>query len=73
MKGVKYNAIFKKPNGDKLDLNNLSMKELSNKYGKQKPFDDDQLFNEIESMTFPSIGKFIKDEIQRQLEDELLN
>ncbi len=39
------------------------MKELSNKYGKQKPFDDDQLFNEIESMTFPSIGKFIKDHI----------
>jgi|14_taG_2_1085336.scaffolds.fasta_scaffold00247_3 hypothetical protein len=31
MKGVKYNAIFKKPNGDKLDLNELSMKDLSNK------------------------------------------
>jgi len=34
--------------------------ELSNKYGKQKPFDDDQLFDEIVAITYPEIGDFFK-------------
>jgi predicted metalloprotease with PDZ domain len=34
------------------------MKELSNKYGKNKPFEDDKLINEIVSMTYPSLGEF---------------
>jgi predicted metalloprotease with PDZ domain len=29
------------------------MKELSNKYGKNKPFEDDKLFDEIAAMTYP--------------------
>jgi len=40
------------------------MKELSKKYGKVKPFNDDLLFNEIELITYPSIGLFIKNHIQ---------
>jgi predicted metalloprotease with PDZ domain len=34
------------------------MKELSNKYGKNKPFEDDKLFDEIAAMTYPSLRDF---------------
>ena len=36
------------------------MKELSNKYGKNKPFDDDSLFDEIVAMTYPSLRTFFE-------------
>ncbi len=35
------------------------MKELSNKYGKNKPFEDDALIEEIIAMTYPSVGNFL--------------
>lgn len=35
------------------------MKELSNKYGKNKPFEDDKLIAEITTMTYPSVGEFL--------------
>ncbi|MDX8554805.1 peptidase M61 [Tenacibaculum sp. 1B UA] len=35
------------------------MKELSLKYGKNKPFEDDKLIEEITEMTYPSIGTFL--------------
>ncbi|MFY7710835.1 peptidase M61 [Tenacibaculum sp. MEBiC07804] len=35
------------------------MKELSNKYGKNKPFSDDALIEEITKMTYPSVGEFL--------------
>jgi len=35
------------------------MKELSNKYGKSKPFNDDTLIAEITAMTYPSVGEFL--------------
>mgnify|MGYP001791343488 CR=1 FL=1 len=35
------------------------MKELSNKYGKNQPFEDDKLIEEITAMTYPSIGEFL--------------
>jgi predicted metalloprotease with PDZ domain len=35
------------------------MKELSNKYGKNKPFEDDKLIAEITEMTYPSVGDFL--------------
>ena len=34
------------------------MKELSKKYGKDKPFEDDKLFDEIVAMTYPSLRTF---------------
>lgn len=43
----------------KIDLQDL-MLALSKKYGKNTPFDDDQLFAQIEAMTFPEIGGFFK-------------
>jgi predicted metalloprotease with PDZ domain len=36
------------------------MKELSMKYGKNRPFKDDELFEEIVKMTYPSIGDFFE-------------
>ncbi len=35
------------------------MKELSNKYGKNKPFEDDKLIDEIAAMTYPSVKDFL--------------
>lgn len=35
------------------------MKELSKKYGQNKPFDDDKIIKEITAMTYPEIGKFL--------------
>lgn len=35
------------------------MKELSNKYGKNKPFEDDKLIEEITAMTYPEVGEFL--------------
>ncbi|WAC02549.1 hypothetical protein N7U66_02270 [Lacinutrix neustonica] len=36
------------------------MKELSLKYGKNKPFTDDDLIAEITEMTYPSVGAFLE-------------
>lgn len=36
------------------------MKELSNKYGKNKPFEDDKIIAEITEMTYPSVGEFLE-------------
>lgn len=40
------------------------MKELSLKYGKNKPFADDLLFEEITQMTYPSIGEFLRTHVE---------
>ncbi|WP_405293411.1 peptidase M61 [Algibacter sp. Ld11] len=39
------------------------MKELSNKYGKNKPFEDDKLIDEIVSMTYPSLRDFFDNHV----------
>ena len=36
------------------------MKQLSLKYGKNKPFEDDNIINEITELTYPSVGEFLK-------------
>ncbi|MEN8885302.1 MAG: peptidase M61, partial [Winogradskyella sp.] len=40
------------------------MKELSAKYGKEKPFVDDNLVAEITAMTYPSVGEFLKTHVE---------
>jgi len=40
------------------------MKELSAKYGKDKPFVDDNLITEITAMTYPSVGEFLKTHVE---------
>ncbi len=40
------------------------MKELSAKYGREKPFVDDNLIAEITEMTYPSIGEFLRTHVE---------
>lgn len=40
------------------------MKELSLKYGKNKPFVDDSIIDEISEMTYPSVGNFLKTHVE---------
>ena len=40
------------------------MQALAKKYGVDKPFTDNQLFDEIVAMTYPEVGDFIKTHIQ---------
>jgi predicted metalloprotease with PDZ domain len=49
--------IREKSNGEKgiLDL----MKKLSNEYGVNKPFNDEDLFAKITSLTYPEVGDFL--------------
>ncbi len=49
-------------NGRKGILN--LMKDLTNKYGKDNPFTDDQLIAEITAMTYPEIGGFFEKYVQ---------
>ena len=36
------------------------MKELSLKYGENKPFEDDSFIDELTALTYPSVGSFLK-------------
>ena len=52
------------------------MKELSKKYGKDKPFEDDKLIDEITAMTYPSVGLFLNTHVVGDLPinyDEFFN
>ncbi|WP_299128812.1 peptidase M61 [uncultured Winogradskyella sp.] len=40
------------------------MKALSAKYGKEKPFVDDNIIAEITEMTYPSVGEFLKTHVE---------
>ena len=40
------------------------MRNLSAKYGKNKPFDDHKIINEITTMTDPKLGEFFKQYVQ---------
>ena len=49
--------IREKSNGKEGIL--ILMKKLSQKYGVDKPFDDDELFDVIEKMTYPEVRQFL--------------
>lgn len=40
------------------------MKELSARYGREKPFVDDNIIAEITEMTYPSVGEFLKTHVE---------
>ncbi|PXY42055.1 peptidase M61 [Flavobacterium cheongpyeongense] len=50
--------IREKSNGERgiLDL----MHKLSEEYGVEKPFNDDELFDKITKLTYPEVGEFLK-------------
>ncbi len=43
------------------------MKELSAKYGKNKPFIDDNLIEQIAAMTYPSVAGFLKTHVEGEV------
>jgi predicted metalloprotease with PDZ domain len=57
--GMCIDIIMRKESNGERSMLSL-MKELSNKYGKNKPFEDDKIIEEITAMTYPSIGEFFK-------------
>jgi len=52
----------KESNGNRSMLS--LMKELSAKYGQDKPFEDDKIIAEITAMTYPSVGEFLKTHVE---------
>jgi predicted metalloprotease with PDZ domain len=57
--GLCLDVKLRKLSGGKSGLRDLMLK-LSQKYGKEKAFKDDQLFEEITAMTSPEIGEFFE-------------
>lgn len=55
--GLCLDIKLRQLSGGKYGLRNL-MLDLSKKYGKNKAFKDDELFQEITRMTYPEIGDF---------------
>lgn len=57
--GMCLDLIINTESNGERDLLSL-MKELSQKYGQDKPFVDDQIMAEITDMTYPSVGAFFE-------------
>jgi len=55
--GMCVDILMREGSNDQRGILSL-MKELSNKYGKNKPFEDDKLFEDIQAMTYPSLKLF---------------
>jgi predicted metalloprotease with PDZ domain len=55
--GLCLDIKLRKLSGGKYGLRNL-MLDLSKKFGKDKAFNDDELFQEITKITYPEIGEF---------------
>lgn len=61
--GMCIDILMRKESNGQRSMLSL-MKELSNKYGVNKPFEDDKLIEEIASMTYPSVGEFLKKHVE---------
>ena len=57
--GMCLDIKLRKLSQGKTGLRDL-MLDLSKKYGKDKPFNDEELFQVITTMTYPEIGEFLK-------------
>lgn len=57
--GMCLDIKLRKLSGGKYGLQNL-ITDLSGKYGKDKAFEDETLFEVIEKMTYPEIGEFLR-------------
>jgi predicted metalloprotease with PDZ domain len=61
--GMCLDILLLKESKGEYNLRKLLL-DLSKKYGKSKPFKDDSLFDEIEKLTYPSIGNFLRKYVQ---------
>lgn len=55
--GMSLDIILREESKGTYGIRNL-MKDLSYKYGESKPFKDDEILDEIVSMTYPAVGEF---------------
>lgn len=61
--GMCIDIILREETNGAYGLRNL-MKDLSDKYGKNKPFKDDEIIDEIIKMTNPKVGTFFATHVQ---------
>ncbi|MEO6303766.1 MAG: peptidase M61 [Bacteroidia bacterium] len=57
--GMCLDILLRHYSDGKYGTQNL-MKDLATKYGKNKSFNDEDLFNDIERFTYPEIGSFLR-------------
>lgn len=57
--GMCLDILLRDLSGGGYGTQNL-MRDLSRKYGKDKAFNDDELFAEIENLTYPQVGEFLR-------------
>jgi predicted metalloprotease with PDZ domain len=57
--GMCLDILLRDLSDGKYGTQNL-MKDLATKYGKNKSFNDDDLFNDIEKFTYPEVGTFLR-------------
>jgi predicted metalloprotease with PDZ domain len=57
--GMCMDIKLRKLSGGKYGMQNL-MADLSKKYGKDQAFNDEDLFADIEKLTYPEIGEFLR-------------
>lgn len=60
--GMCLDILLRHCSNGKYGTQNL-MKDLAGKYGKNKSFNDADLFNDIEKFTYPEIGAFLRDHV----------
>jgi predicted metalloprotease with PDZ domain len=57
--GMCLDILLRDLSDGKYGTQNL-MKDLATKYGKQRSFNDEDLFNDIEKFTYPQVGEFLR-------------
>ncbi len=60
--GMCLDILLRDLSDGKYGTQNL-MKDLASKYGKNKSFNDADLFNDIEKFTYPEIGSFLRNHV----------
>ena len=61
--GLCIDILMREQSNGERSLKSL-MGELTVKYGKNKPFEDDSLINEITAMTYPEVGVFLNTHVE---------
>ncbi|WP_179344846.1 M61 family metallopeptidase [Winogradskyella ursingii] len=61
--GMCIDILMREESGGNRSMLSL-MKELSAKYGENKPFEDDKIIAEITEMTYPSVGEFLRTHVE---------
>jgi predicted metalloprotease with PDZ domain len=64
--GMCLDILLRHYSDGKYGTQNL-MKDLATKYGKNKSFNDEDLFNDIEKFTYPQIGDFLRKHVSGKI------